>query len=205
VGGHWPPQQPSWARARQLPPLDGGHTSGAISTGSPTNSPPTEAATMPPYSWVGRMCRVPTFRRCAFLASARIRSVHSEPLSAGTALRLQRRRRRRSSVSKFAWTSMGCSGVSSRGPVIAPGQEPVRRASFLRCDERPVVDPNNTCQISQTARQRVGIPLVDVVEPVTAGRASPVERQRVCHHRRVERIVRESCITGVFSLRWRSR
>ena len=74
-------------------------------------------------------------------------------------------------------------------PMIVTGQHGRRRQRALRGDERSVVDRQHIPDVGKS-RQREGVPLRQVIDRVVLTQDAVV-RQRVGHHRRVERIVGE--------------
>ena len=109
--------------------------------------------------------------------------------SAGTDPRCTAGRRRRSASSKFAWNGMGCSGGSGTGPSLCSAKTVA--AGRVPSDATKVPSLiSSTCQMSENRDKRVGVPLLDVVHRVFVAQ-HPVVRQRIGHHGRVERIVRE--------------
>ena len=84
------------------------------------------------------------------------------------------------------------------GPVVVLGQNRCGGQGSLRCDERPVVDLQHLPDVGEPG-QRVGVPLLDVVHGVLVAQHAVV-RQRIGHHGRIERIVREVLPAQVCSL-----
>ena len=126
------------------------------------------------------------------MASVRIRSASLATDLGRNGAEVQRRTSSYIGESKFAWNGIGCSGGSGTGPSLWLRQHRRGGQRPLGGDERSVVDLQHLPDVGE-ARQRVGVPLLQVVHRVLVAQ-HPVVRQRVGHHRRIERIVRESCI-----------
>ena len=155
--GRWPTSTPlpGWAR---LPALTVASTSGARSTGRPSNSHTTDAATMPPYSWVRSNVPRGSSSSSRSLASVRIRSA-----SCGDRFRPERTRGAAPDavVDRRVEVRVERHRVQRRighRPVVALRQNRCGGQRSLRRHEGAVVDLQHLPDVGEP-RQRVGVPL----------------------------------------------
>ena len=164
-------------------------TSGARSTGRPTNSHTTDAATMPPYSWV--RSNVPRGNSSSSRSLARVR-IRSASVDTDFGRNWTRRAAPDAVVDRRVEVRVKRHRVQRRighRPVVVLRQNRCGGQCSLRRHEGAVVDLEHLPDVGEP-RQRVGVPLLDVVDRVLVAQ-HPVVRQRIGHHRRIERIVRK--------------